>query len=55
MLSPEAIARVSTVLNLFSLRGVIRMVTVTPRLASNLAMSTMGIMWPWAMKGNRTK
>ena len=35
------------------LERVVKMVTLTPRAASSLAMSTMGIMCPRSMKGNK--
>lgn len=33
--------------------GVVTMVILTPQEESNLAMSTMGMMWPGAMTGNK--
>ncbi|CAN1307839.1 hypothetical protein LINPERPRIM_LOCUS27168, partial [Linum perenne] len=41
--------------NRAALSGVVTIVTLTPRPARSFAMSTMGIMWPCAMNGKRTK
>lgn len=35
--------------------GVVMTVTIAPWSASRQAMSTMGIMWPWANRGTKTK
>ena len=36
-----------------ALAGVVRTVAFTPWVAKSFAMSSMGRMWPWAMKGKR--
>lgn len=53
--SPDCMARVTTVRKRAALCGVVTMVMVMPLCANSLAKSIIGIMWPWAMKGNKTK
>ncbi|CAN0878736.1 hypothetical protein LINGRAHAP2_LOCUS12625 [Linum grandiflorum] len=51
----SSMARPSVGRNRAALIGVVTIVTMTPRLAKSFAMSTMGIIWPCAMNGKRTK
>ena len=53
--NPESEARAITPEKRAAFCEVVIMVTITLRCANILAMSTTGIMWPWAIKGNRTK
>ncbi|CAL5419827.1 unnamed protein product [Camellia sinensis] len=53
--SPDSIARLMIGLNLEARRGVVTTVTVTPCCANNLAMSIMGMKWPGAIRGTKTK
>nr|POE57684.1 hypothetical protein CFP56_13945 [Quercus suber] len=39
--------------NIGTLRGVVTIVAFTPRSANSLAMSIVGIRWPWAIKGKK--
>ncbi|KAH7844358.1 hypothetical protein Vadar_027157 [Vaccinium darrowii] len=52
---PEAAARSMVWWNLAAMRGVVMIVTVGPCWANNFAMSMIGMKWPGAIKGNRTK
>jgi hypothetical protein len=51
ILEPISISRSIVLEKRGALRGVVIMVAFTPCLAKVLAMSTVGMIWPWAMNG----
>ena len=53
--SPDSTARAKLVSKRTALCVVVITVTTAPLCANNLAMSIIGIMWPWAMRGNKIK
>lgn len=53
--SPDLLAREMIVLDRVAWRGVVIIVTIVPWWASSLAMSIMGIRWPCAKCGSKTK